>query len=197
MTSGFSPRHNSGESVMHRITSWLIPNKENRVTTLLVYFHLLIFMVMMVSGVDAISPSGRHLLQWGANFKASTLNGEAWRLLTSVCMHSGFLSLLVNMLALLCIGAVLEPLLGRVAFLLVYVVSGICGSVLSLWRHDLSITAGAAGAIFGLYGVFVALMLPGSSLPKESPLTLLLTTAIFIVYNLAYDVKDGIDKRRT
>jgi rhomboid protease GluP len=193
MTSGRSPQHNSSESVIQRITSWVTPNEENRVTTLLVYFHLLIFMVMVVSGVDAISPSGRHLLQWGANFKASTLNGEAWRLLTSVFMHSGFLSLLVNMLALLCIGAVLEPLLGRIAFLLVYVLSGICGSVLSLWWHELSITAGAAGAIFGLYGVFVALMLPENSLPRTSPLLLLLTTTIFIVYNLAYDVKDGID----
>jgi rhomboid protease GluP len=193
MASDISPQQNSSDSATDRLASWLIPNEENRVTSLLVYLHLLVFVAMVVSGVDAISPSGHNLLRWGANFKASTLNGEAWRLLTSVFTHSGFLSLLVNMLALLCIGTILEPLLGRISFLLVYVVSGICGSVLSLWWHDLSITAGAAGAIFGLYGVFLALMLPGNSLPKESPLLLLLTTAIFIVYNLAYDVKDGID----
>ncbi|MES2730463.1 MAG: hypothetical protein V4714_01900, partial [Bacteroidota bacterium] len=38
-----------------------------------------------------------------------------------------------------------------------------------------------------------ALMLPGNSLPKESPIALLLTTSLFIIYNLAYDIKDGID----
>jgi rhomboid protease GluP len=69
----------------------------------------------------------------------------------------------------------------------------VCGSVLSLWWHDLSITAGAAGAIFGLYGVFIALLLARSSLLKESPLIFLITTGLFLVYNLAYDVKDGID----
>jgi rhomboid protease GluP len=193
MQSDYFPRQNSGASWTNRFTSWLVPDADNRVTSLLIYFHLLVFTAMVVSGVDAISPSGQNLLRWGANFKASTMNGESWRLLTSVFTHSSLLSLLVNMLALYCIGSVLEPLLGRISFLLVYIIAGICGSVLSLWWHDLSITAGAAGSVFGLYGVFVALLMPGRALPKESPILLLFSTAIFIVYNLAYDVKDGID----
>ncbi|MES2732907.1 MAG: rhomboid family intramembrane serine protease, partial [Bacteroidota bacterium] len=169
---GITPQQHS-DSVPNGFLARLIPNEANQVTTILFYLHLLVFLAMVVSGVDAVEPSGQQLLRWGANFKASTLNGEEWRLLTSVFIHSGLLPLLVNMLALWCIGALLEPLLGHRFFILAYVVSGVCGSVLSLWWHDLSITAGAAGAIFGLYGIFLALMLPGNSLPKESPIALL------------------------
>lgn len=174
-------------------SSLLIPRSGHWVTPLLIYIHLLIFTAMVISGVDAFSPSGESLLRWGANYKAITLNGEAWRLLTSVFIHSGLLPLLVNLFALLYIGTLLEPLLGRVALLTTYVVAGISGSVLSLWWHELSISAGAAGAIFGLYGVFIALLLLRNFLLKESSVVFLISTGIFLVFNLAFDLKDGID----
>ncbi|MBC7922243.1 MAG: rhomboid family intramembrane serine protease [Ferruginibacter sp.] len=169
----------------------IIDNSEG--TRWLLGLHLLVFAAMLVSGVDATAPDNQSLIRWGANFKARTLSGEEWRLLSSVWIHDGLVPLLVNLVALLFVGAAVEPVLGRGFFLLVYGLSGVFGSVMNLWGNDLAPSAGASGAVFGLYGVFVVLLLSGRFLSKTSPLALLLTTGLFVVYHLARDVQDGVD----
>ncbi len=75
---------------------------------------------------------------------------EPWRALTAVFAHGGFIHLALNMLALWMLGQSLEPMLGRVRFLSLYLISGIGGSVaVALIAPGMS-TVGASGAIFGL-----------------------------------------------
>lgn len=75
---------------------------------------------------------------------------EPWRALTAVFAHGGFIHLALNMLALWMLGQSLEPILGRVRFLSLYLISGIGGSVaVALIAPGMS-TVGASGAIFGL-----------------------------------------------
>ena len=155
--------------------------------------HLLVFAGMLVSGVDAISPDNQSLVRWGANLKVSTLNGEAWRLFSSVWIHDGLASLLVNLIALLFVGAAVEPVLGSGFFLLVYGLSGTFGSVVNLWENDLAPSAGASGAVFGLYGIFVVLLLSGRLPSRTSPLALLLSTGLFLVYHLGRNDPGGVD----
>jgi rhomboid protease GluP len=96
------------------------------------------------------------------------------------------------MYALLYIGVLLEPHLGKTRFTAAYFLAGITASVASLWWHDLTISAGASGAIFGLYGVFLA-MLTTNLIEKSARNALLTSIAIFVAYNLINGVKGGID----
>jgi len=149
---------------------------------------------MLISGVHILLPENQDLLNWGANFRPMTLEGQWWRLFTACFLHIGILHLLLNMYALLYIGLLLEPYLGKTRFLAAYLISGIAASMTSLWWHDLTISAGASGAIFGMYGVFLAL-LTTNLLDKSVKKALLTSIAVFVGYNILNGLKpnSGID----
>jgi rhomboid protease GluP len=96
------------------------------------------------------------------------------------------------MYALLYIGMLLEPRIGSSRFLSAYILTGIAASATSLWWHDLTISAGASGAIFGMYGVFLA-MLSTNLIEKSARKALLTSIGIFVFYNLVNGMKGGID----
>jgi membrane associated rhomboid family serine protease len=77
--------------------------------------------------------------------------GDYWTLITSGFLHRGLFHLLSNMLALWILGTMLEPLLGRWRFALVYAVALLCGS-LGVLLVSADASAGASGAVFGLMG---------------------------------------------
>jgi rhomboid protease GluP len=155
--------------------------------------NVLVFILMAVTGVGIFSPSSEGLIRWGANYNYFTQSGEGWRLLTSVFVHIGIIHLLFNMYALFNIGAYLEPLLGRIRYAAVYLATGIFSSLTSLWWHsDRLLSAGASGAIFGLYGFFLAL-LTTKLIPAKTRAELLRSIGVFVVFNLFYGMKQGVD----
>jgi membrane associated rhomboid family serine protease len=80
-------------------------------------------------------------------------DGEQYRLLTSAFMHYGITHLLFNMYALFVVGPPLEVWLGRLRFTALYALSALGGSVLVYLLSPLNAaTAGASGAVFGLFG---------------------------------------------
>jgi rhomboid protease GluP len=174
------------------IGSVLIPGRALFATPVLLDISLVVYIVMVATGVHFFSPSGEDLLAWGGNYRSATMSGEWWRLLTSCFVHIGIVHLLFNMYALLMVGLQLEPLLGRWRVLALYVVTGLCASVASLWWHDNTVSAGASGAIFGLYGVFLALLFT-DLIHKEVRQQLLSSIGVFVVFNLLYGMKGGID----
>jgi rhomboid protease GluP len=174
------------------IGSIFIPTKGFFITPILLDLNILIFIVMVLSGVSIWQPDSESLLSWGANFRSMTLDGEWWRLITSCFLHIGIFHLLLNMYALLYIGVLLEPNIGRTRFIAAYLLTGITSSMTSLWWHDLTISAGASGAIFGIYGVFLA-MLTTNLIEKTARKALLTSIAVFVGYNLIGGLKDGID----
>lgn len=170
------------------------PTKGYFISPILININILIFIVMVISGVHILLPENQDLLNWGANFRPLTLDGQWWRLLTACFIHIGILHLLLNMYALLYIGFLLEPYLGKTRFLSAYLISGVAASITSLWWNDLTISAGASGAIFGMYGVFFAL-LTTNLLDKSVKNTLLISIIIFVGYNIVNGLKpnSGID----
>jgi rhomboid protease GluP len=162
------------------------------ITPVLLNINILVFIIMIISGVNVFMPNHEQLLNWGANFKPLTLNGQWWRLLSCCFIHIGVFHLLLNMYALLYIGLLLEPILGKARFLTAYIATGIAASLTSLLWNDLLISAGASGAIFGMYGVFVA-MLTTNHIEKSARKSLLTSILIFIGYNLLNGMKGGID----
>lgn len=93
------------------------------------------------------------VLDLGALNPSLVAQGEAWRLLTSAFMHSGFTHLAFNMLSLYFLGSFAEVSFGRGRFLALYIISGIAGGLAFLYFGDFDARAvGASGAIFGLLG---------------------------------------------
>ncbi|BAU53443.1 rhomboid family intramembrane serine protease [Mucilaginibacter gotjawali] len=174
------------------ILSLFWPSKGYFITPIIVDLNILIYILMVISGVDFMSPNTKDLLNWGANFRPSTLNGEWWRLLTNVFLHIGLLHLLFNMYALVYIGLLLEPYLGKLRFLAAYILTGIVASTTSLYMHDATVSAGASGAIFGMYGVFLA-MLTTNFIEKSARKAMLTSILVFVAYNLMNGMKGGID----
>jgi hypothetical protein len=129
-------------------TPWVI------VTPTLAALNVMIF-VLMLFGAGALSDPAT-LVGWGANFAPRTTNGEWWRLVTSMFLHSGMLHLLVNVAGLVPIGLILERLLGRLTFAAVYLAAGVFASLVSLSIFPMAVSVGASGAIFGLYGLLLA-----------------------------------------
>ncbi|WP_429383781.1 rhomboid family intramembrane serine protease [Mucilaginibacter sp. UYCu711] len=172
--------------------SLFVPREGYFITPILIDINILIFIIMVMSGVGILLPDGEDVLKWGANFRASTLGGEWWRLLTNIFLHFGILHLLLNMYALMYIGVLLEPYLGKAKFLTAYLFAGIIASLTSIYWHPFTISAGASGAIFGMYGVFLA-MLTTNFISREARKPLLISIGVFVVFNLANGVKAGID----
>ncbi len=85
-------------------------------------------------------------------------DGAYWELLTSAFLHIEPWHIAANMFSLYLFGPQVERVLGRVRFLVVYLVSGLAGSAVVFWLADPNgITLGASGAIFGLLGAFLVL----------------------------------------
>jgi membrane associated rhomboid family serine protease len=85
-------------------------------------------------------------------------DGAVYRLVTSMFVHYGILHLLLNMWALWMLGRNLEAALGPVRFAALYMLSGLGGAIAGYLFAPNSITAGASGAIFGLFAaLFVVL----------------------------------------
>lgn len=168
------------------------PTQGYFVTPIIINLNIAVFVLMVISGVDFMTPDTESLLHWGANLRSLTLRGEYWRLLTCCFLHIGILHLLLNMYALVYIGLLLEPYLGKLRFAAAYLLTGIAASTVSLWMHEQTVSAGASGAIFGMYGVFLAL-LTTNVIDKSVRKAMMSSILIFVVYNLANGVKAGID----
>ncbi len=133
----------------NKVFTKIFEPKKMIITPIIIAICVLVFIAMYIWGrgsEDTIT-----LLMFGANFRPLVQAGEVWRLATSMFLHIGIIHLLVNMYSLLIIGRQLESFLGKWKFLIVYLGSGILGSLLSVVIHS-SISAGASGAIFGLLG---------------------------------------------
>lgn len=95
----------------------------------------------------------------GATYLPGVTGGAWWQLLTNAFVHVDLMHIGFNMLALWFLGPSLERVLGRTRFLALYFLSALCGSVFVLFLSDpLSQTAGASGAIFGLLGALLVVV---------------------------------------
>ena len=83
---------------------------------------------------------------------AGVAHGEWWRLITAAFLHYGPFHIAMNMFSLYFAGSILEQMIGRWRFALLYLVSGLAGSAGALYLSPNGATAGASGAIFGVLG---------------------------------------------
>jgi rhomboid protease GluP len=129
------------------------------VTKALVAANILVFGAAGVAGAGFFVANGEVLQAWGTNIGPLTAGGQWWRLVTSMFLHFGVFHLALNMWALYVGGRLAERLFGSQAFALLYFASGLAGSLGSLIWNPAVNSAGASGAIFGVYGAMLAFFL--------------------------------------
>lgn len=127
------------------------------ITMAVIAVNIIVFAVMSIFGntLDA-----QYMAEHGAMYPPYVAeNGQYWRLFTSMFMHFGLMHILNNMVMLGAVGHIVEIAMGHVRFLIAYIVAGICGGALSyvvmLHNNDYAVSAGASGAIFGMVGALV------------------------------------------
>ena len=133
----------------NKVFTKIFEPKKMIVTPIIIALCVLMFIATYIWGRG--SEDSITLLLFGANYRPLVQIGQVWRLATSIFLHAGIVHLFVNMYSLYILGKQMEGFLGRFKFLIVYLGSGILGSLLSVVVHS-SVSVGASGAIFGLLG---------------------------------------------
>ena len=95
------------------------------------------------------------LILFGAKYTPLILEGQWWRLITPMFLHIGIIHLLMNSMALYFLGTTVERIFGRFRFLFIFLLAGFMGNVASFVFSPQSISAGASGGIFGLFGALL------------------------------------------
>lgn len=137
----------------------LMPAPGYKVSPALVLINIVVFLALAIMNLSLTDYSVQSLYWLGANFSPWVDQGQWWRLLSSLFLHFGLMHLLFNSVSLLFLGRFLEPLLGHTVFFVLFLVMGITASLTSYVFNKEVISAGASGAIFGLFGIFIVLLL--------------------------------------
>jgi membrane associated rhomboid family serine protease/Flp pilus assembly protein TadD len=165
------------------------------ITPIIIAINLVVFVAMVATGVSFFAPQIDQLLKWGADYGPQTLDSEWWRLLSSVFVHIGVAHLLLNMWCLWSLGRLAERMFGNWTFLAIYLLSGLGGSLASIFWNPKIVSAGASGAVFGVAGGLVAFWYFGKvALPRSIIKRDFASILTFVGYNLAFGfAKEGVD----
>lgn len=144
---------NKSSEVRNKKAERLFTFKKPVVTDVLILLCILIFAAMYIFGNG--STDSYTLIKFGANIDTYTKAGDYYRLITCMFLHIGLFHLICNMYSLYIIGNSVENFFGKWKYLIIYFISGISGSILSLAFSHNTILAGASGAIFGLLGALL------------------------------------------
>lgn len=109
-------------------------------------------------------------------------DGELWRLLTPIFLHSGFSHLLFNSFSFILFGPALERIAGKGRFIIIYLLSGIGANLATYLFQPLTyVHVGSSGAIFGLFGFYLAIIAFQKSMLSRENSQLVVTIAIISV----------------
>lgn len=164
------------------------------VTMILIGVNVAVFVAMVVSGISATDPDVDQLLAIGANRGTLVVfQHQWWRTFTNVFIHIGVLHLAVNMYSLWGIGGFVERMLKAPMFLLVYLLCGLGGSFASVLWNPASVSAGASGAIVGLFGFVIGfaiqarpLLPPDAVKSLWSGIVATLALNVFLAFSVPY-----------
>lgn len=139
----------------------MLQKKKPIITTMLVTVNVIVFIWLSMFGM---TEDAGYMLQHGAMYLPLVVEqGEYYRMFTCIFLHFGFSHLMNNMIMLFFLGNILEEEIGRWKYSLIYILSGFGGNILSMW-NDLhtgvyAVSAGASGAIFGIIGALLLIVL--------------------------------------
>lgn len=158
--------------------------RKEPVTVILILINVLVF---LVSDLTGYSQDVMHMLDLGAAYTPLiTEGGEVYRLFTSMFLHFGIAHLLNNMLVLFVLGSRLERAAGKLSFLVIYLLGGVAGNVISLLLEldsgDYSVSAGASGAVFAVMGAMIYIVVRNRGWLEDLSWRQIVVMALFSLY---------------
>ena len=156
--------------------------KKARITIFLITFNTLLYLFFSFGLLDDV-----FYLLVQINSKV-VYDLELWRLVTSMFLHGDVLHLFSNMFSLLIFGSYIELSFSKYKFVLIYFISGILGSVFTIFLLPLNtISLGASGAIFGLIGAALSILI----FDRNNPLIIL--GLVYVLYFVITSFSPGIN----
>ena len=158
--------------------------RKEPVTVALILINVLIFIAVELTGT---SQDAWHGLNYGAAYTPYIVEkGEVYRLFTSMFLHFGIEHLVNNMLVLFVLGSRLEQVIGKIRFVLIYLLGGIAGNILSLVlelrSQEFSVSAGASGAVFAVMGAMIYVVIRNKGWLGDLSMRQVLVMAAFSLY---------------
>ena len=157
--------------------------KKAPVTVLLILANILVFTAVEFTGG---SEDTMHMLQCGAAYTPAIMQGEYYRIFTSMFLHFGPQHLGNNMLVLFVLGGRLERTVGKLKYLLIYLLGGMGGNLLCLFLEldsaDFAVSAGASGAVFAVMGAMIYAVLRGKGHIEDLSARQVVIMAAFSLY---------------
>lgn len=137
------------------------------IITTVVFFIMELWEKSQTSGYF-IKNTTEFLLEHGALYAPKLLEGEWYRIITYLFLHSGIEHLMNNMMVLYFLGNALEHCIGKVGYLSTYFFSGIVAAIGSvLYNTEYPVCVGASGAIFGVIGAMLWIVLKNRGTLQE------------------------------
>lgn len=159
------------------------------VTYSLMALNFGVFGWMVISDPVNFSIGGGRLTQeqidLGLNEQLIAFNDEWYRLVTSSFLHFGLIHLAFNMILLFQLGHLLEPALGRIRFLLLYIASMLGGAAGALLLQPGGLHGGASGAVFGLFGAAAVMLFQRGINPLTTGIGATLMLNIFLTFSIS------------
>ncbi|MEK4439746.1 MULTISPECIES: rhomboid family intramembrane serine protease [unclassified Niallia] len=144
------------------------------VVSMILLIHLILYLLTNLP----IFPN-KYLLETMMGVNLYIVEGEWWRLITPIFIHGGFAHLLFNSFSIFLFGPALERILGKFKFLLIYVVTGIAANIITLLIEPLTyVHLGSSGAIFGLFGYYISLVVFRKDIISQSNAQIITTIAV-------------------
>lgn len=158
--------------------------KKEPVTVLFILLNILIFVIVDFTGG---SENTVHMIACGAAYPPLILEeGETYRLFTCMFLHFGIYHIGNNMLVLFVLGQRLEPVLGKVKFILVYLLGGLGGNIFSLLmetkKAEYAVSAGASGAVFAVMGAMLYVVIRSRGRIQDISVRQMMIMAGFSLY---------------
>ena len=181
------------ESYEEQQTDKLYRRKWFNINVLLIAVNSLVWIILQLQGDTT---DAAYMLAHGAIYPDAVLAGEWYRLFSAMFLHFGIEHLLGNMFMQYFLGDMLLRAVSQWKYAVIYLLSGLAGSVLSLTEMlvtgDYSVSAGASGAIYGLIGaLFWVVLRNGGRFESISVPRMLLALVLYISYGFSVEGVDG------
>lgn len=177
---------------MLRTRFWLSQHPR-LLTYIIIGINVLVYLVLAAQAQNFIDINVNVVANLGGQYNAAVAAGQYWRIFTAMWLHFGIFHIGLNMISLYFIGSFVEIFYGKWRYLLIYLVSGIIGGIVVYFTiPPLIVTAGASGAISGVFGALGAFFLINRRALGSAGNSMLAQWGFWLLINVVYGFSGGI-----